>query len=184
VIVTDVLEHNPAEQWVIVRATVTIPGGGSATGMAWQKPTKIAVDYIANAETSSIGRALGALGYGTQFCRDFDQPDGQVVDAPVDRRPAPIPAVDPELELARAALVEAMKAEGWTMPRVLETAGWVWPQVKTKTDLGTLTAVQLGRLTEVVSGTSVIHLDTRGTRRIMPAPAKPTVAEALSPTMR
>jgi hypothetical protein len=80
---TEIIGHDPDEEWVIVKATVTLPNGGVATGLAWQKPTSIAKDYIANGETSAIGRALGALGFGTQFTRDFDQPEGQVVDSPV-----------------------------------------------------------------------------------------------------
>jgi hypothetical protein len=179
IITTEILEHNQFEKWCVVRATVTLPGGGSATGMARQEPTTIAKDYIANCETSAIGRALGALGFGTQHAVEFDQGE-QVADAPVAVKAKQ--DVDPELELAKAALVEAMKAEAWTMQRLIETASWVWPQIRTKADLGTLTAVQLGRLTEVIVGTSVIHLDTRGHKRIMTAPAKPTVATQLSPT--
>ena len=47
------------------------------------------IDYIEAAETKAIGRALAALGYGTQFCSDFDFSSNarpgkaQVVDAPV-----------------------------------------------------------------------------------------------------
>lgn len=46
-------------------------------------------DYLEKAETKAIGRALAALGFGTQFTPDFDfSDDGQkVVDAPV-RPPA------------------------------------------------------------------------------------------------
>jgi hypothetical protein len=46
-------------------------------------------DYIEAAETKALGRALAALGYGTQFCQDFDfsanaRPGTkQIVDAPV-----------------------------------------------------------------------------------------------------
>lgn len=45
-------------------------------------------DYIEKAETKAIGRALGALGYGTQFCddHDFGADQGRVVDAPVGRQ--------------------------------------------------------------------------------------------------
>jgi hypothetical protein len=40
--------------------------------------------------TKAIGRALAALGYGTQFCtdHDFGADGGWVVDSPTDRRPA------------------------------------------------------------------------------------------------
>jgi hypothetical protein len=48
-------------------------------------------DYIEKAETKAIGRALGALGYGTQFCDDheFGAAQGRVVDAPVARKTPP-----------------------------------------------------------------------------------------------
>jgi hypothetical protein len=48
-------------------------------------------DYIEKAETKAIGRALGALGYGTQFCDDheFGASQGRVVDAPVARKTPP-----------------------------------------------------------------------------------------------
>jgi hypothetical protein len=169
-IITEILNHNPAEEWCVVRATVVIPNGGSATGMALQRPTKIAVDYVANCETSAIGRALGALGFGTQFAPEFDQ-GTDVVDSPVARPAATSVAssTDPELEAARAALKAAMKAHDWSLLRVIETAGWIWSHVTSATAIGTLTPVQLTRLTEVVTGESVIHLDVHGVRRIMPA---------------
>jgi hypothetical protein len=111
-------------------------------------------------------------------------PDGEVVMAPVqsvdDERPPtvtssvvypprPAPDADPSLEAARAALKAAMKAHDWSMQRVIETAGWIWPHITSAADLGTLTTFQLTRLAEVVTGESVIHLDTHGVRRIMPA---------------
>jgi hypothetical protein len=186
-IVTEIVDHNPVEKWCITRSTVTIPGGGSATGIARQEPTRIAADYLANCETSSVGRALGMLGFGTQFCRDFDQGE-QVVDSPVSPRPAtmtvtaaPSPTItssvvyppreepDPELEQAKAALVAAMQREKWSLARVIETAGFVWPHITTKDDLGTLTPVQLTRLAEVITGESIINLDVHGVKRIMPA---------------
>lgn len=69
----------------LFRAKVTIPGGGEATG--WGSETKDDFgDYIEKAETKALGRALAALGYGTQFCEDFDfhrEDRGKVVDSPV-----------------------------------------------------------------------------------------------------
>jgi hypothetical protein len=168
IITTEIVEHNAAEKWCIIRATIQLPTGGSATGMARQEPTRIAQDYIANGETSSIGRALAALGYGTLTAIEFDQGE-QVVDAPVERRPPPTPAVDADTAAAREALALAMKVQGWSLPRVIETAGWVWPHIQTRADLGTLTSVQLARLTEVVTGESVVNLDVHGVKRIMPA---------------
>ena len=88
---TRILEHNAKEQWAVIHATIEIPNGGSATGMVIQSPTGIAKDYIANGETSAIGRALAALGFGTQHATEFDQGD-QVVDSPVNRQQAARPS--------------------------------------------------------------------------------------------
>ncbi|HYI93432.1 MAG TPA: hypothetical protein VEX68_07805, partial [Bryobacteraceae bacterium] len=45
-------------------------------------------DYIEKAETKALGRALAALGFGTQFCADFEftGATNKVVDAPIDLR--------------------------------------------------------------------------------------------------
>lgn len=59
---TDLMSHDDTR--AIVRARVTLPEGGSATG--WGSETVAASDaYIEKAETKAIGRALTALGYGT-----------------------------------------------------------------------------------------------------------------------
>lgn len=69
----------------IFRARVALPDGGAATGWGSESPDDFR-DYIEKAETKSIGRALAALGFGTQFCPDFDfgAAAGRVVDSPVD----------------------------------------------------------------------------------------------------
>lgn len=85
---TEIVQHNEEGGFALFRAEVEIPGGGKATG--WGSETvRDFHDYIEAAETKAIGRALAALGYGTQFCADFDfaanaRPGtAQVVDAPV-----------------------------------------------------------------------------------------------------
>lgn len=74
----------------IFSAHVTIPGGGSATGWGSETYNDFR-DYLEKAETKAIGRALAALGFGTQFCFDHDygqapehNPNRTVVDSPVD----------------------------------------------------------------------------------------------------
>ena len=71
--------------FAVFRATVTIPGGGAASGWGSEGIDDFR-DYIEKAETKAVGRALAALGFGTQFCPDFDfgAAGGRVVDAPVD----------------------------------------------------------------------------------------------------
>lgn len=76
------------ESFALFRAKVAIPGGGEATG--WGSETRQDFfDFIEKAETKALGRALAALGYGTQFCEDFDFAAGSagnahVVDSPVE----------------------------------------------------------------------------------------------------
>ncbi len=70
----------------VFRARVTLPTGGSATGWGSESADDFG-DYLEKAETKSLGRALAALGFGTQFCADFDfgaADNGRVVDSPVD----------------------------------------------------------------------------------------------------
>ncbi len=57
----------------IFRATVTIPGGGKATGHG-SETAKDFPDYIEKAETKALGRALNALGYGAKFAEGEDAP--------------------------------------------------------------------------------------------------------------
>lgn len=86
VIDTDLIAHTNGE--AIFRAQVTIPGAGSSTGWGTEDAQSFG-DYIEKAETKSIGRALAALGFGTQFCGDFDfgAANGRIVDAPVAMAP-------------------------------------------------------------------------------------------------
>jgi hypothetical protein len=79
---TEMVTH--ANNEVVFRASVTIPDGGSATGWGSEDAQSFG-DYLEKAETKAIGRALAALGFGTQFCTDFDfgAAQGRVVDSPV-----------------------------------------------------------------------------------------------------
>jgi len=56
-----------------------------ACGSAPSLGSDLVGDYIEKAETKALGRALAALGFGTQFCPDFEfgAREGRVVDAPV-----------------------------------------------------------------------------------------------------
>ena len=76
--------HHFDERQAIFKATVTIPDGGSATGWGSESPGDFR-DFLEKAETKALGRALAALGFGTQFCPDFDFGADQqrVVDSPV-----------------------------------------------------------------------------------------------------
>lgn len=100
IIETELVKHGAG--LALFRARVTIPGGGIATGWGSETADDFE-DFIEKAETKALGRALAALGYGTQFCEDFDfsaqrparpssrqhparrDKDQPVVDAPVGR---------------------------------------------------------------------------------------------------
>jgi hypothetical protein len=85
---TRLVKHE--DGFALFRAQVTLPNGASATGWGSETSHDFA-DYIEAAETKALGRALAALGFGTQFTRDYDfaeaaaatAPRQQVVDAPV-----------------------------------------------------------------------------------------------------
>jgi hypothetical protein len=68
----------------IFKATVEIPTGARATGYGSESFDQFP-DYIEAAETKAIGRSLAALGFGSQFCRDFDlvETHDKLVDSPV-----------------------------------------------------------------------------------------------------
>lgn len=85
IIQTEPIEITP--QVAIIRATVTAVDAdgvnrGSATGTKSETPQRFKDGYIEKAETGAIGRALAALGYGTQFEPDLEDGDN-VVDSPV-----------------------------------------------------------------------------------------------------
>ena len=88
---TELIEHDLANGFALFRSTIIIPGGGSATGYG-SEAIKDFGDYIEKAETKATGRALAALGFGTQFCGDDLDEGERIMDAPVDRRP---PAAKP-----------------------------------------------------------------------------------------
>lgn len=86
VIVSELVEHtrdDAGRGWALFRATVTLPTGGAATDWGSESSDDFG-DYLEKAATKAIGRALAALGFGTQFCADLDDgaPD-RPVDAPV-----------------------------------------------------------------------------------------------------
>ena len=88
VIETELVSHVPEPPMAIFKAKVSIPGGGSATGWGQEEAADFG-DYLEKAETKALGRALAALGFGTQFTEDFEFSDAsgeqRVVDTPVDR---------------------------------------------------------------------------------------------------
>lgn len=72
---------------VLFKATVRDGKGGVATGTKSEKAASFP-DFIEKAETGAIGRALAALGYGTQFAPELDEAH-RIVDSPIERYTSP-----------------------------------------------------------------------------------------------
>lgn len=103
------------ETFAVFKARVEIPNGGSATGWGSEEKGHFQ-DYIEKAETKAIGRALGALGYGTQFADDFaDGDSGRIADAPV-QRPRPMPNANLNAQEFRDGIVQASKDKAADTP--------------------------------------------------------------------
>lgn len=75
-----------AKGYARYRAVVTDGQGGRATGTKSENAASFP-DYAEKAETGAIGRALAALGFGTQFAPDLDEAH-RIVDSPVESRQA------------------------------------------------------------------------------------------------
>lgn len=71
-----------APGFAIFRAIVKDGKGGVASGTKSEKAATFP-DFIEKAETGAIGRALAALGYGTQFTGDEWDEAHRIVDSPV-----------------------------------------------------------------------------------------------------
>ena len=106
VIETELVKHGGG--LALFRARVAVPGSGVATGWGSETADDFG-EYIEKAETKALGRALAALGYGTQFCEDFDfsaqsQKRGRRAAAAPPRRP---PQADAERPTAATRVVDS-----------------------------------------------------------------------------
>ncbi len=72
-----------AKGYARFKATIADGKGGRATGTKSECAASFG-DYIEKAETGAIGRALAALGYGTQFAPELNE-EHRIVDTPVER---------------------------------------------------------------------------------------------------
>lgn len=91
-IFTELLEHDFEEGYAVFRAQIEVPNKATAVSHG-SETRKDFPDYLEKAETKAIGRALAAIGFGTQFADDFDL-EGEagatgrtrLADAPVERK--------------------------------------------------------------------------------------------------
>lgn len=103
---TDVVELT--DQRCVFRARVTLSNGAFSTGYGSETPGDFK-DFIEKAETKAIGRALAALGYGTQFAPEMDEGE-RIADSPVQRKTTPqkgskATANDNDKQITEAAIV-------------------------------------------------------------------------------
>jgi len=87
-LVTEALRFD--EKSAIFKATVTLPGGAVAVGHG-SETAGDGGDFIEKAETKAIGRALTALGYGTEFAEGQDDPTLAAATEVAPTPPAPRP---------------------------------------------------------------------------------------------
>jgi hypothetical protein len=100
---TDILRLE--DNFAVVRATVSVldeTGNPSRSATAIKREDKTHFpDFLEKAETGSVGRALGMLGFGTQFAPEFDEIEARLEARVVDS-PQTVRAIEPTREPARA----------------------------------------------------------------------------------
>lgn len=69
--------------YAVFHATVTDSTGRTVAEGTKMETARGFPDFLEKAETGSIGRALGVLGYGTQFAPEFDEGVDRIVDSPL-----------------------------------------------------------------------------------------------------
>ncbi len=118
----------------ICKATVKDATGRILQTAHKQEYKKSFGDYIEKAETGAEGRALAALGYGTQFAiTDLDEGE-RIVDSPVAR-----PKADPKRVAAIKALETVIAARSdLNAFNIRDLAAKHFPSAKNRDDLNTL----------------------------------------------
>lgn len=78
-------EVNRKEGETIARATIRDSSGRIIATATKVEDSKGFADHTEKAETGSIGRALGLVGYGTQFAPELDEGE-RLADAPIEKK--------------------------------------------------------------------------------------------------
>ena len=97
------------------KAIVTDGKGGRATGTKSENAANFP-DYVEKAETGAIGRALAALGYGTQFTGDEFNEAHRIVDSPVE---FPVNGTEPRQSEESTTATQPTSSVNAPSPRVL-----------------------------------------------------------------
>jgi hypothetical protein len=98
-ITTSIVKFDLEAKYAICKATISDAEGRIKAEGTKMEDVRGFADFLEKAETGSIGRALGVLGYGTQFAPEFDEVDTtaanpRIVDAPIPIQ-TPTPAKPP-----------------------------------------------------------------------------------------
>jgi hypothetical protein len=115
-IVTDIVTFDVEHETAVVRATVAIPNGGTATAYGTAQAAKLSRNkekYLEWAETRAVGRALAFLGYSTAGAQDLDEDPDDLVDAPMPAHPRQQPQRPPAPLYAR----RTRHSSPWCRPR-------------------------------------------------------------------
>lgn len=99
------------------RAVVENGTGGRATGTKQETAANFP-DFVEKSETGAIGRALAALGYGTQFTDEEFCEGERLADAPVTRQANASATQQSSLEKKRATARRMASALGLNVPLV------------------------------------------------------------------
>lgn len=78
-VTTDIIHHD--DDYSIVRAEVKSPDGFILQSGTKKEDKRGFPDHLEKAETGAVGRALGMLGFGTQFAPELDEGD-RLADSP------------------------------------------------------------------------------------------------------
>lgn len=132
------------------KAVVTDGKGGRATGTKSESAVDFP-DFIEKAETGAIGRALAALGYGTQFAPEFDE-EHRIVDSPVEHNATP--------QYLSKEDVEVLKAD-WKQACHIQDAKFVerWQAFKSYVNEGVMFSDE--RVTLALKQKMQVYIDQR-----------------------
>jgi hypothetical protein len=91
-ITTSIVTFDMENKYAICKAQISDQHGRVVAEGTKMEDARGFADFLEKAETGAIGRALGILGYGTQFAPDFDEvvqgaENPRIVDAPIESKP-------------------------------------------------------------------------------------------------